>query len=198
MLFFEIIPFLGLSILIVLIIRQTTSLKRQAIKTANTENKSALQKYLLFPVYFLFFLLLILELLRPLIQFSIIPESFSQIKTASFHLKIAGTLLILLSIVFMKLTLKDFNTSLRFGLNAKNKGKLLKSGVFAVSRNPFFLSIEIYFIGVVLSIPNWFFIVLSVLAIISIHFFILKEEKFMRKNYGDEYLEYAKKVRRYF
>lgn len=198
MLFIEIIPFLGLSILIALIIRQTTSLKRRGIKTANTKNKSALQKYILFPMYFLFFLLIVIELLKPLIQVSILPESFSEIKIASFYLKIAGTVFLLLSIVFMKLTLNDFTTSLRFGLNAKNKGKLLDSGVFAVSRNPFFLSIEIYFIGVVLFIPNWFFIVLTMLAFISIHFFILKEEKFMRKIYGDEYLDYAKKVRRYF
>jgi protein-S-isoprenylcysteine O-methyltransferase Ste14 len=46
--------------------------------------------------------------------------------------------------------------------------------------------------------PNFFFIGFAVLAIVSIHFFILKEEKFMGKIYGADYEKYLQKVRRYF
>jgi protein-S-isoprenylcysteine O-methyltransferase Ste14 len=39
---------------------------------------------------------------------------------------------------------------------------------------------------------------ISLLTLVSIHLFILKEERFMHKNYGEEYKNYSKKVRRYF
>jgi protein-S-isoprenylcysteine O-methyltransferase Ste14 len=91
-----------------------------------------------------------------------------------------------------------FKTSIRFGLNDKNKGKLITSGVFAYSRNPFFLSLDLYFLGISLMLPNLFFIGFAVLTVISIHFFILKEEKFMLKAYGIEYKKYVSKVGRYF
>jgi len=87
---------------------------------------------------------------------------------------------------------------LRFGLNENNRGKLINTGIFSVSRNPFFFSIILCFVGTALIFMNWFFIGFAVLAIVSIHFFILKEEKFMRQHYGESYREYRKKVRRYF
>jgi protein-S-isoprenylcysteine O-methyltransferase Ste14 len=42
---------------------------------------------------------------------------------------------------------------------------------------------------------RWFF---AVSAFAGIHFSILKEEKFLQKVYGEEYADYAAKVRRYF
>ena len=107
-------------------------------------------------------------------------------------------MVISISLVLFALTLSHFKNSLRFGIDEKNKGELITKGVFSLSRNPFFLSIDIYFAGIALLLPNLFFIGFSVLAIVSIHFFILKEEKFMQSMYGKEYASYAKNVRRYF
>jgi protein-S-isoprenylcysteine O-methyltransferase Ste14 len=98
----------------------------------------------------------------------------------------------------MLLTLHALKQSLRFGLNKSNLGKLVTSGIYAWSRNPLFLSINCLFIGILLIFPTPFFIAVSLLTLISIHFFILKEERFMHKNYGEEYKNYSKKVRRYF
>ena len=98
----------------------------------------------------------------------------------------------------MGLTLKSFNKSLRFGMDSKNLGKLITTGTFSVSRNPFFVSILLYFIGIVLLIPNIFFIAIAISTVVSIHLFILKEEKFLKENYDKEYKNYAQKTRRYF
>jgi protein-S-isoprenylcysteine O-methyltransferase Ste14 len=100
-------------------------------------------------------------------------------------------------LVFMLITLFHFKNSLRFGLDQKNRGKLITTGVFSFSRNPFFLSLGIYLVGIALLQLNLFFIGFTVLAFTSIHFFVLKEEKFMRVAFGNEYLEYMQKVRRY-
>nr|WP_319511057.1 isoprenylcysteine carboxylmethyltransferase family protein [uncultured Draconibacterium sp.] len=98
----------------------------------------------------------------------------------------------------MLFTLRDLNQSLRFGLNESNLGKLVTGGIYAQSRNPFFLAINFLFAGISLIFPTPFFMGISLLTLFSIHFFILKEERFMRENYGMEYMNYCKKVRRYF
>jgi len=90
------------------------------------------------------------------------------------------------------------NKSLRFGLDPNNLGELVTSGIFAFSRNPFFVSILFQFSGIALVYPTPYFVGIAVLSIIFIHIFILKEERFMLDNYGQEYKAYRKKVRRYF
>ncbi len=96
------------------------------------------------------------------------------------------------------ITLTHFNTSLRFGLDKNTRGKLITIGIFSISRNPFFLSLDIYFIGTAMVLPSIFFLVFAATTVVSIHFFILKEERFMADNYSEEYLKYRQKTRRYF
>lgn len=113
-------------------------------------------------------------------------------------LKSVGSLTIILSVVCMHFTLSAFKNSLRFGLNANNLGKLITSGIFAHSRNPFFVAILMLLLGIALVFPSPFFVLITVLSIFTIHLFILKEEKFMIDNYGEEYQHYCNTVRRYF
>ena len=74
----------------------------------------------------------------------------------------------------------------------------MTDGIFSFSRNPFFVSVILWFAGIFFIYLTVFFLVFLVSSIISIHFFILKEEKFMKGYYGIEYAEYIKRVRRYF
>jgi protein-S-isoprenylcysteine O-methyltransferase Ste14 len=122
---------------------------------------------------------------------------FTKPVTDSYLIRAAGVFILCFALVFMLITLIHFKNSLRFGLDKKNCGELITTGVFAFSRNPFFLSLGIYFVGIALLQLNLFFIGFTVLAFTCIHFFILKEEKFMRVAFGAEYLEYMQKVRRY-
>jgi protein-S-isoprenylcysteine O-methyltransferase Ste14 len=147
-----------------------------------------------------FFLVFLNELVYKagLIRFSILPNRLQPLLTGKIILTISGIVLILLGNLLMLLTLHALKQSLRFGLNKSNLGKLVTSGIYAWSRNPLFLSINCLFIGILLIFPTPFFIAVSLLTLISIHFFILKEERFMHKNYGEEYKNYSKKVRRYF
>ena len=158
------------------------------------------KRFYLYLLFGIIFLLWFFEIAKPAFfkTYSILPE-FASVKLIDSNLiKIIGSLLILNSLVLWIITLFHFKGSLRFGLDENNSGKLITTGVFTISRNPFFLSIDIFFIGITLIIPNLFFIVFTMLAIVSIHFFILKEEKFLRDVYGEDYLNYSKKVRRYF
>lgn len=196
----EIVPFAGFLVLTVLILGKTILLKKRGIKvSAGNENPPGYMR-ILYPLFFLLLFVWFFELAKPVFQFQFSILS-GQLTTPLFNylfLEIGGALLIVLSLIFMVLTLHHFKASLRFGLNENNRGKLINTGIFSVSRNPFFFSIILCFMGTALIFMNWFFIGFTVLAIVSIHFFILKEEKFMRQHYGESYREYRKNVRRYF
>lgn len=147
-----------------------------------------------------FLVIIISELLfqAQLVSFAVLPGFFQFAVVHSSVLAALGILSLILSVVLMHSTLSSFKNSLRFGLDSTNLGKLITTGIFSHSRNPFFISILILFFGISFVFPTPFFVGVFILSLISIHLFILKEEKFMRKNYGEEYSDYTKKVRRYF
>ncbi len=197
---FEFFPIASFLILIVLISVKIFLLKRKGVSVNQgvTNGKESFRNY-----YFIFLLIIFLwlfETTKPVFQISIslLPNTITTIIFNSLFLKISGALVLILALVLLTVTLIHFKTSLRFGLNDKQPGKLITTGIFSISRNPFFLSLNLYFVGIALLLPSVFFIGFSVLVVISIHFFILKEEKFMRKVYGVEYENYKQQVRRYF
>jgi len=53
------------------------------------------------------------------------------------------------------------------------------------------------FIGVFLVNGTWFFMVFGFLAVIACHFQILREEEFLRRQYGDEFEAYRNRTARY-
>lgn len=71
------------------------------------------------------------------------------------------------------------------------------NGLYRFSRNPMYVAYFIYFLGCVIITKS--FILLTILLVfqISTHFIILSEERWCIKKFGEEYISYMKKVRRY-
>jgi len=197
---FDIFPLTSFFILEILIAGKAIILKNNNVKVSPTSEKGSFKKYILFAIYLLVVLVFALELINPVFYtgLSFLPTTLSAPLSASFILKIIGILVTTASLLFLSKTLLDFKNSLRFGHDPNNLGELITTGVFSISRNPFFISIELYFTGIALLLTTPFFIAIALLSIISIHFYILKEEKFLIDNYGESYKSYVKKVRRYF
>ena len=197
---FNIIPFASFLFFQVFLTSRILILRRKGIAVSKSQGITKKSTLLLYSFFGIIFLIWLFEIIKPVLQFSfsILPELFTKELFEIYFLKITGTVIIFLSLVSWTITLVHFKTSLRFGLNENNPGKLITTGIFSVSRNPFFLSLDLYLIGIVSIFPNLFFIGFTVLSIISIHSFILKEEKFLSKVYGDEYKKYSGNVRRYF
>ncbi len=166
----------------------------------HVSKKPGLRRYISFLFLISFFLLYTAQLFfhARLVAFTLLPGFLGKTLFQSATLSITGVLILLLSIILIHLTLREFSTSLRFGLDPNNLGKLVTTGVFSHSRNPFFLSILLLFLGISLVIPNLFFWGVTALSLIAIHLFILKEERFMKLSYKDDYRVYCEKVRRYF
>ncbi|MFY0713711.1 isoprenylcysteine carboxylmethyltransferase family protein [Seonamhaeicola sp. NFXS20] len=102
-----------------------------------------------------------------------------------------------LSLIVVCIAQSQMANSWRIGIDEKNKTKLVIKGLFSISRNPIFLGIMIANIGLFLVIPNAFTLLIISLSTISINTQIRLEEEFLKREFENDYLEYAKKVRRW-
>ena len=85
-------------------------------------------------------------------------------------------------------------------INFKNAPltKPIITGLYKISRNPQIVSIYIIFLGLILMIGSGISLIILLGSITGSHFSILGEEKRLKEQYGDSYLEFKKKVPRYF
>ena len=88
--------------------------------------------------------------------------------------------------------------SWRAGVPKTDKTELVTSGIYQISRNPAFLGFDLLYIGTLLMFFNWILCFLTVFAVIMYHLQIVNvEEDFLFATFGNEYLQYKKKVCRY-
>jgi protein-S-isoprenylcysteine O-methyltransferase Ste14 len=194
----ELTPAAGFVLLVLLISFNSFALKKAGVQVcaAGPHKPRNITWYYPFPaILFLFYLA---EIFKPLCGFSLLPKVLTNFFFESELISLTGVLAVVISVFILKITLNHFGTSLRFDLNKNNTGKLVTTGIFSRSRNPFFLSLMLFFTGTALVFTNFFFLIFLVFAFTGIHFSILKEEKFMQQIYGEEYITYQQKVRRYF
>jgi len=85
-------------------------------------------------------------------------------------------------------------------INYKNAplGKPIKNRFYKISRNPQMVSLYVLFTGMILTIGSWINLIFLCVTIICAHFSVLGEESALTEQYGESYLEYKKKVARYF
>jgi len=84
-------------------------------------------------------------------------------------------------------------------MNIAEPNNLLKSGPYAISRNPMYVGWAIIYLGISFIVNSVLIVSLLPIVILYIHFVdIRKEERMLYEQFGDEYRQYQKKVRRYF
>lgn len=105
--------------------------------------------------------------------------------------------LLILSLILVWIAQNQMGKSWRIGIDEKNKTKLVTSGIFGISRNPIFMGIIIANIGLFLVIPNAFTMLVLSISIISINTQVRLEEKFLEKEFRDDFIHYRNKVRRW-
>ena len=76
--------------------------------------------------------------------------------------------------------------------------KVVKTGAFAISRNPLYLGGALVFLGAVLALNLLWALVMLLLSIILCHYvLIIPEEQYLAAKFGDEYKEYTTSVHRW-
>jgi protein-S-isoprenylcysteine O-methyltransferase Ste14 len=76
--------------------------------------------------------------------------------------------------------------------------KIIKTGVFAMSRNPLYLACVLLFFGLALALNMpWALAALLVSVILCHYVLILPEERYLAAKFGQEYKEYVASVSRW-
>ena len=86
--------------------------------------------------------------------------------------------------------------SLRVGLPQENTS-LHTSGVYRFSRNPMLLGLYLMALGSAIYVQNPMNWMLVIIALAVHHKIILAEEDFLHERFGDQWIEYRNRVRRY-
>lgn len=133
------------------------------------------------------FSVVIIQLLSIFFDWNIMP---SGARFTGFCIAGIGDIFFLISVTYMK-------DSWRAGIPEKDKTKLVTDGIYKFSRNPAFVGFDFMYIGILLMFFNIGTLLFSLFSIMMLHMQILQEEKYMARTFGEEYLEYKKKVFRY-
>jgi protein-S-isoprenylcysteine O-methyltransferase Ste14 len=129
--------------------------------------------------------------------FRIFPQPLDRMAMESMPWKVAGASLLPASIALFAWALASFGSAWRVGLDTQTPGKLATGGVFAISRNPIYLSMDLFFLGTFLILGTVFFLAAVILVTLGLHYQILQEEKHLEIVYGAEYRSYRKATARY-
>jgi len=112
-------------------------------------------------------------------------------------IQFAGAVVIFAGLLVFCLGLISFKSSWRVGIDNVAPGDLITTGVFSISRNPIFLSMDLYFLGTFLIYSNLFFLMCFICIGLGFQFQIYQEEMFLIERYGDSYRKYMAQVNRY-
>jgi len=111
------------------------------------------------------------------------------VKPVSLSLWVAGFALLLIGRFGM-------GSSFRLGSPKESTG-LKVDGLFRFSRNPMYLGVFATLLASVLYTLNPVLLLISIFIVIIHHKIVLAEEVYLQKVFGQEYLDYCRRVRRY-
>lgn len=90
----------------------------------------------------------------------------------------------------------NLGPSLRFGIPTEPT-RFRTGGLYSYSRNPMYLGFFIILLASMIYTANPLITALGVYGIYIHHLIVLSEEKFLKERFGQRYLDYCKKIRRY-
>ena len=83
------------------------------------------------------------------------------------------------------------------GLSGAPAERIVETGIYAWTRNPMYLGHIIYMIGVALTFQSLFAAVIPLARAVWFHFRVLGDEKNLAARFGEPYLAYKQKVKRW-
>jgi protein-S-isoprenylcysteine O-methyltransferase Ste14 len=113
--------------------------------------------------------------------------------------KIIGSTIIVAGLFFNLPALRQFFKTRNTLVTIKPANSLQTTSIYSVTRNPMYVSLLLFYTGLAFVIGNWWnFILLPLLILVVQEYIIKREEKYLQRRFGQEYLDYKSKVRRWF
>lgn len=136
----------------------------------------------------IFFLAILMQKIIP------INNSFFESQNAA----IAGIVLIAIALLFLLPALIRFVQSKNTVVTIKPANSLQTKGIYSLTRNPMYLGLLILYTGIAMLDGNWWTLIFIPVIIIIVQFYVIKgEENYLQRAFGEEYIAYRKKVRRW-
>jgi protein-S-isoprenylcysteine O-methyltransferase Ste14 len=133
--------------------------------------------------------------LLPMIQ---IISIFLYAGTSHIALRIFGIIITAVGVLVFIISVIQMKDNWRAGVQREEKTSLVTTGIYSFSRNPAFLGFDMMYIGILFAFFNWYLCFATSFTLIFFHLQIVNvEEDFLIETFGNEYLEYRKKVCRY-
>jgi protein-S-isoprenylcysteine O-methyltransferase Ste14 len=153
---------------LVLVMTRVFLMRRMGVKAvyfANIDKKD----FLIPPLAFLYIYIVTSTPLR-------LPNATKQEFFRSEALSWGGVCLCALGLLLFLVSLVSFGRSFRVGIDTDKPGKLVTTGVFALSRNPIYVAFWIIMLGQFLIFPNWILLTYLPAAAWLFHRQVLREE----------------------
>ena len=82
--------------------------------------------------------------------------------------------------------------------HSEQPAAVVTEGLYRFTRNPMYVGVLLFLIGIGITIGTWPFVIVPVAMFLILHFYFIPwEEKTMEKLFGEQYLAYKKRVRRW-
>ncbi len=118
-----------------------------------------------------------------------------------FHLtviKVVGVILLISALYFSVKSLRQFFLTKNTIILIKPASSLQVTGIYRTTRNPMYVGLAILYLAITCFIGNWWNVILFPLLFFIIQEYIIKrEEKYLELEFGEEYNDYKKTVRRW-
>lgn len=115
-----------------------------------------------------------------------------------YNLQIVGVIITSVGVIVFIMSVLQMKDNWRAGVQREDKTQLVTTGIYSISRNPAFLGFDMMYIGILCSFFNWYLCIVTLLALLFFHLQIVNvEEDFLMETFGEEYIQYKKKVFRY-
>jgi protein-S-isoprenylcysteine O-methyltransferase Ste14 len=125
-------------------------------------------------------------------------QVFSGLSLDVRWVKLLGVLTISIGFAIFFAALRALGSSWRIGIDESHPGRLVTTGIYALSRNPVYTFFDLYFIGTYLVNGTWLFLAFAVLTVLNLHYQILHEERFLASVHGHAYQSYCDRTARYW
>jgi protein-S-isoprenylcysteine O-methyltransferase Ste14 len=126
-----------------------------------------------------------------------LPAWMGRLLIQGLVVKAVGGTLVLAGLSIYTLALRALADSWRLGIDRQSTGTLVTRGIFAWTRNPIFLSLDLMAIGSFLVLGRLVFLVLSLTLVGLLHEQIRREESFLSQVHDLVYQQYCARVGRY-
>lgn len=112
--------------------------------------------------------------------------------------KIIGSIIIGIGLFFSFPSMRQFIKTKNTIVTIKPANSLQTTGIYSVTRNPMYISLLLFYTGLAFFIGNWWNIILLPLLFLFIQQYVIgREEKYLVRKFGNEYMDYRRRVRRW-